>query len=81
MLEALNCDEMIDELFGRHDEEEVKARHIKTGTFTPRKWLAELLATGGLKYPFYNSYPVRHDVTLQLTLPNLDLLTRTPRHL
>lgn len=37
--------------------------------------------TGGIRHPFHDSYTVCHDVTLQLTLPSLELPARTPNHL
>lgn len=36
---------------------------------------------GGVRHPFHDSYTVCHDVTLQLTLPSLELPARTPPHL
>lgn len=40
-----------------------------------------LLFLGGIRHPFHDSYTVCHDVTLQLSLPSLELPARTPKHL
>lgn len=37
--------------------------------------------TAGIRHPFHDAYTVCHDVTLQLTLPSLELPARTPPHL